>query len=64
MAKDRANDSNRKMNLSRPDSAYSFMNYVGPENYTDDERAKSTELIKDLNNKLFPNSPFRGKLNG
>ena len=52
MPKDRANDPNRKLNLSRIDSAYDFMKYVEPESYTPDERVKSEELIKDLNDKL------------
>ena len=49
---DRANNNNRK--LSRPDSAYGFMEYTGPEDYTEDERGKSLELIKDLNKMLDP----------
>jgi len=61
-APDRANDPNRKFKLSRPDTAYNFMSYVGPENYTEDEHTKSKELIKNVNDKLFPDSPFKGKL--
>lgn len=49
---DRANNNSRK--LSRPDTAYNFMEYVGPENYTEDERAKSLEVIKSLNKMLDP----------
>ena len=64
---DRANNNNRK--LSRPDTAYNFMQYTGPEDYTEDERAKSLELFKDLNKKLDPEgkNPWnqnRGKSNG
>ena len=61
MAKDRARDPNRKFNLSRVDSAYNFMNYADPEDYTPDERVKSAELIKNVNDKLFPDSPLKGK---
>lgn len=63
MLKDRANDPNRKLKLSRPNTAYNFMHYVGPENYTKDERVKSAEFTRDLNDWLFPNSPFKGKFN-
>jgi len=61
MAKDRAHDPNRKFNLSRVDSAYNFMHYTDPEHYTPDERSKSEELIKNVSDKLFPDSPFKGK---
>jgi hypothetical protein len=69
MAKDRAHDPNRKFNLPRVDSAYNFMQYTGPEDYTEDERVKSLELIKDLNKKLDPEgkNPWnqnRGESNG
>jgi hypothetical protein len=49
---DRANDNNRK--LSRPDTAYNFMQYTGPEDYTEDEHAKSLELIKSVTKMLDP----------
>jgi len=61
MAKDRAHDPNRKLNLSRVDSAYNFIKYVEPESYTPDERVKSEEFIKNVSDKLFPDSPFKGK---
>jgi hypothetical protein len=59
--KDRAEEPNRKFELSRPDSAYNFMHYVDPEGYTPDERKKSSELIENVTRKVFPDSPFIGK---
>ena len=50
---DRANDNNRK--LSRPDTAYNFMQYTGPVDYTEDEHAKSLELIKSVTKMLQGN---------
>ena len=52
---DRANNNNRK--LSRPDTAYNFMQYTGPEDYTEDEHAKSLELIKSVTKMLQGNQP-------
>lgn len=59
--KNRAEEPNRKFGLSRSDSAYNFMNYVDPGSYTSDERKKSAELIQNVTNKVFPDSPFKGK---
>ena len=59
---DRANNNNRK--LSRPDTAYNFMQYTGPEDYTEDERGKSLELIKDLNKMLDPEGKNPGNQKG